>query len=242
MRSQVDRQLREGQSDSQIRQWFIARYGTDVLLDPSGTGVGLLLWVVPAAVLASGLVATWVVVRRRARPHGGARPARSAAARPLSTSRVLVAGGACLAVGVLIPTLLSLRPAAESAATEPAPARQGPATMTARAWESVAESLDQQHDYAGAARAYRKAFRDRKHDPGLRERFAFDLVRTDHPVAAERVIAPIATDKQRPLAVLVLGLAERAHGEPAAQKTLTGFIQRFPHHPAAAQVRRLLDR
>ena len=44
----------------------------------------------------------------------------------------------------------------------------------------------------------------------------------------------------RALAILVLGLAERAQGEPAWRATLSRFLEHHPHHPAAAQVRRLL--
>jgi hypothetical protein len=56
-------------------------------------------------------------------------------------------------------------------------------------------------------------------------------------------VRPVAAQPghDRALAVLVLGLAQRAQDEPAWRATLTRFLKHHPHHAAAAQVRRLLQ-
>lgn len=71
---------------------------------------------------------------------------------------------------------------------------------------------------------------------------AFSQLRSGRPAVAERMVRPVAhrPGPDRPLALLVLGLAQRAEGEPDAVHTLRSFLARYPHHPAAAQVRRLL--
>lgn len=238
MRSEIGRQLHAGRSNDQIRSWFVQRYGRDVLLDPTGSGVGAVLVVVPAVALAAGAVGLWLVVRRRNRARDAVPAPATAGLGRLSSPRLVVAGGTCLAVGALVPVVLSQHagPAAAPAST-PAAARP----VSARAWQSTARSLDAQHQYGQAVRAYRKALHRRPHAPGVREDLAFDLLRSNRPAAAERTARPVVDRHPgRPVALLVLGLAQRARHEPAADRTLHHFVQRFPDHPAAGQVRRLL--
>lgn len=51
--------LAAGNSDEEIRDFIASRYGSDVLLDPSGEGFGALVWAVPvaAALVAVGALA-----------------------------------------------------------------------------------------------------------------------------------------------------------------------------------------
>ena len=65
MQDQIRRMVESGESDAEIREYFVDRYGQWVLLDPSGDGLGLALWVLPAAALAAGVA---VVMARRRRP------------------------------------------------------------------------------------------------------------------------------------------------------------------------------
>lgn len=71
---------------------------------------------------------------------------------------------------------------------------------------------------------------------------AFQLLKGGHPKEAESLVAPIATrpGRDRALALLVLGLAQRADSDPAARRTLSDFVHLYPHHPATPEVRRLL--
>jgi cytochrome c-type biogenesis protein CcmH len=64
VRHEIVSMVHQGQSDTQILTSIEAAYGSSVLLSPSTSGVGVLLWLVPAGVFA-GLAVTFVVLRRR---------------------------------------------------------------------------------------------------------------------------------------------------------------------------------
>lgn len=66
MRVTVDEQIAAGRSDDQIIDYFRARYGDWVLLDPPFQGSTLALWMLPLGAAAVGLAV--VVTRRRKRP------------------------------------------------------------------------------------------------------------------------------------------------------------------------------
>lgn len=54
IRADLARRTAAGQSDAQIRQVYIDRYGDSILLKPSGSGLGLLVWGLPVVALAVG--------------------------------------------------------------------------------------------------------------------------------------------------------------------------------------------
>jgi cytochrome c-type biogenesis protein CcmH len=81
-RAQIKQMLSEGQSEQQIKDYFVARYGVRVLAQPPAQGTSLLLYVLPIVGLIVGVVVTvWLLRRLRAR--GAAEPA---AAVPAKTS------------------------------------------------------------------------------------------------------------------------------------------------------------
>ena len=47
MRRIVREQIEEGKTDSEVREYFVERYGPVVLLEPSTSGIGLIAWIVP---------------------------------------------------------------------------------------------------------------------------------------------------------------------------------------------------
>lgn len=47
----IERRIRDGQSDEQIRDYLVGRYGEEVLLTPSSSGIGSLVWILPVAAL-----------------------------------------------------------------------------------------------------------------------------------------------------------------------------------------------
>jgi cytochrome c-type biogenesis protein CcmH len=54
IRTEIVRRIGDGQSDRQIRDYFAAKYGDDILLKPTSSGLGGLVWVLPiAAVVAA---------------------------------------------------------------------------------------------------------------------------------------------------------------------------------------------
>ena len=65
LRATVHRLILEGASDQTIRDYLRERYGDFVLYDPPVRGGTVLLWIIPAALLASGVAIVVVMVRRR---------------------------------------------------------------------------------------------------------------------------------------------------------------------------------
>jgi cytochrome c-type biogenesis protein CcmH len=64
-RSLIDELIEDGRTDDEIYDAFVTRFGESILLDPSGSGWGVLLWVVPALVAVIGVGAV-IGLRRRA--------------------------------------------------------------------------------------------------------------------------------------------------------------------------------
>jgi cytochrome c-type biogenesis protein CcmH len=71
MREQIAQKLRAGQSPDQIRAEFVAAYGDSVLMSPPRRGLSAAVYVLPAIVIATGLVVVVTLVRRWVRrPEG----------------------------------------------------------------------------------------------------------------------------------------------------------------------------
>jgi cytochrome c-type biogenesis protein CcmH len=82
-RAQLDRVrelVAEGQSDAEIRAYFVARYGEWALLEPSTQGFNWLVWLGPPALL---LLGAWVIRRLVRRP---AAPKSAQATSPVPKS------------------------------------------------------------------------------------------------------------------------------------------------------------
>ena len=79
IRAEIGQQVAAGRSDQQVLDYFVARYGRWVLLDPPPRGATLLLWVLPVAALAAG-VGVLVGYRRRAESGTGDQPGTEAEA------------------------------------------------------------------------------------------------------------------------------------------------------------------
>lgn len=63
-RDEIQRQLDQGATDAQIRDWFVDRYGEQVLLDPPSSGLSVLIWVLPALALAAAVIGLWFAFGR----------------------------------------------------------------------------------------------------------------------------------------------------------------------------------
>lgn len=61
----VRERIAAGDSDDEVRDFLVARYGEFVLLRPRAHGVGLLLWVLPPALLLIAGVGLFIAFRRR---------------------------------------------------------------------------------------------------------------------------------------------------------------------------------
>jgi len=67
-RAQIGQMLSEGQSEQQIKDYFVARYGVRVLAQPPAQGTSLLLYILPIVGLIVGVViVVWLLRRLRAR-------------------------------------------------------------------------------------------------------------------------------------------------------------------------------
>lgn len=72
IREEVRRRVQAGETDAQIKDYLVSRYGDDILLQPEAKGVGLLVWALPVAAGAVAVVGLGLVLRRR-RVHPGRR-------------------------------------------------------------------------------------------------------------------------------------------------------------------------
>jgi cytochrome c-type biogenesis protein CcmH len=67
LRVLIRERLAAGDSDGEVLDYLVARYGEFILLKPPVNGQTLLLWLVPPAVLLLGAAVAAVAFRRRAR-------------------------------------------------------------------------------------------------------------------------------------------------------------------------------
>jgi cytochrome c-type biogenesis protein CcmH len=61
----VEEKVAAGETDAQIVDFFTARYGTGILLDPPFSGSTLLVWLLPVVAVIGGIV---MILSRRRQP------------------------------------------------------------------------------------------------------------------------------------------------------------------------------
>lgn len=71
LRGEILQLMRRGQTDAQIEQFLVARYGEFVLYKPRVEAGTWLLWFGPALVLVAGAAVVVAIVRRRSRTTVG---------------------------------------------------------------------------------------------------------------------------------------------------------------------------
>lgn len=77
MRGEIRVQMRKGRTDDEILTYFADRYGQRVLLNPSGEGIGAVVWVLPVVVVGVGLLGVgfnFAASRRRRRDDASLQP------------------------------------------------------------------------------------------------------------------------------------------------------------------------
>jgi cytochrome c-type biogenesis protein CcmH len=67
MRAVIVRDLEAGRSSQEIKDGFVRAYGERVLLTPSDSGIGIVAWAIPAAVLVLGGAGIFIALRRWSR-------------------------------------------------------------------------------------------------------------------------------------------------------------------------------
>jgi cytochrome c-type biogenesis protein CcmH len=70
LRLLVRERIAAGDSDNQVIDFLVARYGEFVLLKPRVNQHTLVLWLLPPLALAGGGLALWAFNRRRSKPDG----------------------------------------------------------------------------------------------------------------------------------------------------------------------------
>ena len=71
MRALVREQLRAGRTPEEVRAYFVGRYGEWILLEPKMTGLNILLYVFPVALVLGGLALVVMLVRKWSTPAPG---------------------------------------------------------------------------------------------------------------------------------------------------------------------------
>jgi cytochrome c-type biogenesis protein CcmH/NrfF len=231
MRGVIDGHVAEGRSPDQIRDWFAERYGDEVLLDPPRSGAGWWLWLLPFGVLGT---ATWLMVGARGRTRTavvataavlvctGVWWARSGADR--TTPALAAPSGADLDGADLLARAVSLEP--------------GDAELRL----ALGRALDGAGRTGEAAEHYAAAARLRPLDPDPAYLQAFALVRSGNSGDARAVLEQ-SLDRRAEHAptLLLLGTLWWEAGDQGAAGLLRRFLDLDPGHPAADQVRVMLE-
>lgn len=68
MREVVRERLRAGETPDQIKAYFVSKYGEWILLEPTSSGLNVLLYVLPVLLVIGGLAFVVVLVRRWTTP------------------------------------------------------------------------------------------------------------------------------------------------------------------------------
>jgi cytochrome c-type biogenesis protein CcmH len=63
-RADISSRIAHGESDAEIRQVYVDRYGETVLLKPASDGLGALVWALPIAALVLGAGGLVIALRR----------------------------------------------------------------------------------------------------------------------------------------------------------------------------------
>jgi cytochrome c-type biogenesis protein CcmH len=69
MRAVVRDKLRAGETPDEVRAYFVSKYGEWILLEPTMTGLNILLYVIPVLLVIGGLVLVAFLVRRWTAPE-----------------------------------------------------------------------------------------------------------------------------------------------------------------------------
>lgn len=233
MRQTIADQLAAGRTVDQVREWFTARYGPEVLRHGTD-GSEPLVWALPGVIVVGALAAAVATTRRRHAEQPEEAPGDKALPRQ---ALFLTVSGLVLAMVVIVAAgawWIDRR-------TPPSiPANTAAGADSLAAQLVAAEESETHGDFSAAAGAYRRAA-ELSSDPAIRLRWAFALLRSGRAdtatAIADRVVRNAPGD---PDALLILGLAQRASSSPDADRTFARFLAVAPEHPAAAEVRRLL--
>lgn len=83
MRGIIRQKLEAGESEAQIKQYFVERYGESILLEPEARGFTLGVWIAPVVAMIAGLAIVGAVLRSWSRRGPAVLSRQPATAGPL---------------------------------------------------------------------------------------------------------------------------------------------------------------
>jgi len=69
MRAKVQELLKEGKSNLEIKDYFVLRYGEDILAAPKGIGFNLLAWIMPVFIFLAGISIAFLALKNMRRAN-----------------------------------------------------------------------------------------------------------------------------------------------------------------------------
>lgn len=72
MRGVITEQLQQGKTNEEVIDYFVAKYGEWILLEPKARGFNLIAYLLPLIVLGAGIAVLFVSVRKWTTPHAAA--------------------------------------------------------------------------------------------------------------------------------------------------------------------------
>ncbi len=69
MRAKVQELLNIGKSNSEIKDYFVLRYGEDILAAPTGVGLNLLAWIMPVFIVFGGISIAFLALKNMRRSN-----------------------------------------------------------------------------------------------------------------------------------------------------------------------------
>jgi cytochrome c-type biogenesis protein CcmH len=214
MRAVVVERLGAGDSDQDVRDYFVARYGRWILLDPPLGGVDTALWVLPAVVIAAGSALVVARARQPGAAAAGARPGRRSGRRLVS-----VAATGFIAAALAVPVVMALTP------------RRAGSEITGRAAANPTTDVATARSRVAAA----------PNDPGALIDLGDALLAADMGSdAAEQYRAALAIDPKDVRALLgVAAILLDADRPDAAVNALERVLKQAPDQPDALVMRGL---
>jgi cytochrome c-type biogenesis protein CcmH len=252
MRAVVGERLASGATDQQVRDYFVERYGTWILLAPRAQGPELALWLAPGVALAIGaLLLVWHARRERRADPSLQSPAKLGRAATFAIIAALA-----LAVGVPVAVALAPRGVVGGITGGGAPATQVAGSLTdreasvARDPRNVVALVALGDAYADSGRSgdavtvYLRALEVEPDNVPAALALGVVLVSAGRPAEAQALFDRLLTrSPDQPDALLYRALARYQLGAPAddVRSDVLRFLAQAGSDPRRAMAERLLD-
>lgn len=231
MRISISERLEQGKSPEEIRGWFADRYGAEVLLNPPMSGMGSLMWILPALLVGFG---AWFLLRHRLTP---ARRRRGIAAAVIVAAVVVVLWRVPQHSGVFEAEPVQASSDTEALLSQAVEEHPGDVSLHM----ALARELERQERHDEAAAQYAAASRLAPFNLEAAYLQASALVRSGAPESAVPLLEGVlANDPNHSPSLLLLGTLQTREGDAAGVALLERFLSLNTDHPATDDVRELI--